>query len=151
MPVGVLRPDDWDFPLLLHVFGAMVLVGALCVVVTALLAAWRDREESLVLRRLALRTLLFAVVPSYVVMRIGGQWLVSEENLDESEPDWLDVGYFIADLSVLVLIATVALAALAARRAARSAQFGRAAAVLSVVLLAAYLVAVWAMTTKPGV
>jgi hypothetical protein len=36
------------------------------------------------------------------------------------------------------------------RRGARGGPLGRAAAVLAIVLLAAFLVAVWAMTTKPG-
>ena len=151
--IAAIRPDDWDFPLLMHVLGAMLLVGALCVVLIALAAAWRLREaeEAAPLRRLAFQALLFGVVPSYVVMRIGGQWLASEENLDESEPDWLEVGYLVADLSALVLIATVVLAGLAVRRGARGGPLGRSAAVLAIVLLAAYLVAVWAMTTKPGV
>jgi uncharacterized membrane protein len=151
MPLAVLRPDDWDFPLLLHVFGAMVLVGALAVVVTALIAAWRPREGSLVFRRLAFRTLLFAALPSFVLMRIGGQWLVSEENLDDvdPEPDWLGVGYLVADLGLLVLVATIVVAGFAARRGERGDALGRVTAVLATVLLAAYLVAVWAMTTKP--
>jgi uncharacterized membrane protein len=150
--VGALRPDDWDFPLLVHVLGAMLLVGTVCVVVAALVMAWRRREaeEAAPLRRLAFQALLFGVVPSYVLMRIGGQWLASEENLDETEPGWLDVGYVVADVSVLVLVATLVLAGLAVRRGARGGPLGRAAAVLSIVLLAGYLVAVWAMTAKPG-
>ena len=152
MIVGALRPDDWDFPLLVHVLGAMLLVGTLCVVVAALVTTWRLREaeDAAPLRRLAFRALLFGVVPSYVLMRIGGQWLASEENLDESEPDWLQAGYVIADVSVLVLLATLVLAGLSVRRGARGGPLGRAAAVLAIVLLAAFLVAVWAMTTKPG-
>jgi hypothetical protein len=150
--LGALRPDDWDFPLLVHVLGAMLLVGALCVVIVALVATWRMREtaEAAPLRRLAFQALLLGVVPSYVVMRIGGQWLASEENLDESEPGWLQVGYVVADVSVLVLIAALVLAGLSVRRGARGGPLGRAAAVLSIILLAAYLVAVWAMTAKPG-
>ena len=152
MFLGALRPDDWDFPLLVHVLGAMLLVGALCVVIVALVATWRMREtaEAAPLRRLAFQALLLGVVPSYVVMRIGGQWLASEENLDESEPGWLQVGYVVADVSVLVLIAALVLAGLSVRRGARGGPLGRAAAVLSIILLAAYLVAVWAMTAKPG-
>ena len=152
MVVGALRPDDWDFPLLVHVLGAMLLVGALCVVIAALVATWRvrDAEEAAPLRRLAFQALLFGVLPSYVVMRVGGKWLASEENLDESEPDWLEVGYVVADVGGLVLLATLLLAGLSVRRGARGGPLGRAAAVLSIVLLAALLVAVWAMTAKPG-
>ena len=32
MNVAAIRPDSWDFPLFLHVTGAMLLVGALVVV-----------------------------------------------------------------------------------------------------------------------
>jgi hypothetical protein len=152
MPLLALRPDDWDFPLLLHVLGAMLLVGTVTVVLAALIAAWRRREQDAVaLRRLAFRTLLLGVVPSFVLMRIGGEWLVSEENLDESEPDWLGVGYVTADVGLVVLLAAILLAGLAVRRGARGSTLGRVAALLSAVLLAAYLIAVWAMTTKPGV
>jgi hypothetical protein len=53
---------------------------------------------------------------------------------------------------VLLLIATI-LTGLAARRgraeSSRSSTLARVATVLTGVLLAAYLVAVWAMTTKP--
>src|ERR687895_1159523 len=109
MPVFVLRPDDWDLPLFLHVLGAMILVGALCVVVIALLATWRTREaeEAAPLRRLGFQALLLGALPSYLLMRIAGEWIASEEDLDESDPDWLGVGYVIADLGALVLLVTL--------------------------------------------
>jgi uncharacterized membrane protein len=39
--LAAIRPDSWNFPLLLHVFGAMVLVGGLVTAVTALILGSR--------------------------------------------------------------------------------------------------------------
>ena len=63
------------WPLFLHVLGAMVLVGALLAVLTALALAWKDGGGGSLLRRIALRTLLLGAVPAYVAMRVGAQWL----------------------------------------------------------------------------
>jgi hypothetical protein len=151
VPLAVLRPDDWDFPLLLHVLGAMLLVGTLVVVVTALFAAWRNRddEQTAALRRLAFATLLAGALPSYVLMRIGAEWIASEENLDDADVGWIDLGYIVADLGLVVMVLTAVLAGLAVRRGTAGGTLGRVAGVLAAVLVAAYVVAVWAMTTKP--
>jgi hypothetical protein len=57
MSIAAVRPDSWNFPLLLHVLGAMVLVALLAVAAVVLSAALRsdDRADAL---RLAFRTLL---------------------------------------------------------------------------------------------
>jgi hypothetical protein len=151
VPLAVLRPDDWDFPLLLHVLGAMLLVGTLVVVVTALFAAWRNRDDAqtAALRRLAFATLLAGALPSYVLMRIGAEWIASEENLDGADVGWIDLGYVVADLGLVVMVLTTVLAGLAVRRGTAGGTLGRVAGVLAAVLMAAYVVAVWAMTTKP--
>lgn len=151
MPLAVLRPDDWDFPLLLHVLGAMLLVGTLVVVVTALFAAWRNRDDAqtAALRRLAFATLLAGGLPSYVLMRIGAEWIASKENLDDADVGWIDLGYVVADLGLVVMVLTTVLAGLAVRRGTAGGTLGRVAGVLAAVLVTAYVVAVWAMTTKP--
>lgn len=151
MPVAVLRPNDWDLPLFLHVLGAMVLVGTLVVAVAALAGEWRAREarDAAALRRLAFGTLLVGALPSYVLMRVGAEWIGSEENVDEIDAAWVDIGQLIANLGLLVLIAATVLAWIAVRRGAAGGPLSRVAAVLAAVLLAAYIVAVWAMTTKP--
>ena len=152
MPFALLRPDEWDFPLLLHVLGAMLLVGTLIVVLIVLLAAWRMREvsQARALRRFGFLTLLVGALPCYVLMRIGAEWIGSEENLDEVDAEWADIGYVTADLGLLVLVAATVVAWVAARRGAAGGLLSQIAAVLTAVLLAAFLVAVWAMTTKPG-
>jgi uncharacterized integral membrane protein len=60
MVIAVVRPNDWELPLFLHVLGAMVLVGTLVVAVAALAGEWRAREarDAAALRRLAFGTLL---------------------------------------------------------------------------------------------
>ena len=153
MPLAILRPDDWDFPLFVHVLGAMALVGALVVVVTALLLVWRsdDAARHAFLTRFAFQSLLLAVIPSYIVMRIGGQWIESREDVDD-EAAWIGIGYVTADIGALLILVATALAGVAARRMRRggaSTVVPRAAAVVSSLVLAGYVVAMWAMTVKP--
>ena len=153
IPLGIVRPEDWEFPVLVHVLGAMLLVGSLVVVVTALVVPWiRGGADRPATTRFAFWTLVFAIVPSYVVMRVGAQWAASVED----QPDdvtWLTVGYIVSDVGVPLTLVAIMLAGLGLRASRRDPQRGvaleRAAAVLSVVLLAAYVVAVWAMTVKP--
>jgi hypothetical protein len=154
--VLAIRPDDWNFPLLLHVAGAMLLVGTLLVAVWALLVAPRRTDGADVgvgLTRLGWWTLLAGVVPSFLLMRLAGQWIASKEGLDESDVAWIGIGYTTGDLGALVLLVTLIVGGLAARRARRANEGGGAlattAGVLAAILLIAYLVAVWAMTTKP--
>ena len=153
MPLAILRPDEWDFPLLVHVLGAMLLVGTLTVALTVFVGAWRrqgDATESAAMRRLAFQALLVGALPSYVVMRIGAEWIASEEELDEAEADWIDIGYVTADAGLLVLVAATVVGFVAVRRGAAGGPLGRVSMILVGLLLAAYLVAIWAMTTKPG-
>ena len=151
MTTALVRPDDWNFPLLLHVAGAMLLVGALVTVAGLLLLAWRGNSPGL--SRLAFRTLLIAAIPSYVVMRVGAEWINSKENIPD-DVGWISIGYIAADAGLLLLLISTILAGLAERRARREpgggGTLGRVATVLTLVVLAAYVVAVWAMTAKPN-
>jgi hypothetical protein len=65
--IAVVRPDSWGFPLFLHVFGAMVLFGALLATVTVSVVGLRVP----VLARSAFWALLAGAVPAWVLMRIG--------------------------------------------------------------------------------
>jgi hypothetical protein len=69
-----------------------------------------------------------------------------------NEPTWLDIGMISADAGGLVLVITLILGGVGVRRLDRGQGAGllKAVLVLSVVLLAAYVVAVWAMAGKPG-
>jgi hypothetical protein len=155
--VAAIRPDSINIALLVHVAGAMLLVATLCVVAVALLASWRqaDGAAAVALTRFGLRALLLGVVPAWILMRIGAQWTASREHIPDSyDPSWLSIGYLTADAGgVLILLSLVAsifgLRRLRQPGDARSA-VGRAVSVAAVLLIAAYAVAVWAMTTKPS-
>jgi hypothetical protein len=148
--VAAIRPDAWDFPLFLHVAGAMLLVGALVVVVATMAAAVRRGDGAEVLTALAFRTLLIGVLPAYVVMRAGAEWIASEEDVPD-DADWIGIGYSTADGGLLLTVIAAVLAWRAARRgAAGPGGLGRAVLVLAAVLIVAYGVALWAMTAKPG-
>ncbi len=150
--LAAIRPDDWNFPLLLHVLGAMVLVGGLVTVVSALVITWRRDEAVTLLTRLAFRTLLLAVLPSYLLMRITAQWVASKENVDDADVAWISIGYIVTDGGAVILLCSLILGYLGVRKA-RVGGGGRglfrALTVLSSILLVALLVAMWAMTTKP--
>jgi hypothetical protein len=146
---AVLRPDQWDFPLFLHVAGAMLLVGALVVVTVTMAAAARNGEGVEVLTRLAFRTLLLGVIPAYILMRVGAEWILSKEGLPD-DLGWIGIGYGVADGGLLLaIIATVLAWRVARRGAARPGGAGRAVFVLAALLIVAYGVAIWAMATKP--
>jgi hypothetical protein len=153
--LAVVRADEVNFPLFLHVLGAMLLVGMLLAVVSAIAVGWRrsDPLESAALTRFGLRTLLFGVVPAYIVMRVGAQWTEAEEDLPEAVEDsaWLGIGYVTADIGALLILVSIVLAivGLLRLRTGKGIAFGRAIGVIAALLLAAYVVAVWAMTVKP--
>jgi hypothetical protein len=147
---AAIRPDHWDLPLFLHVAGAMLLVGALVVVVATMAAALRDGEGVEVLTRLAFRTLLIGVIPAYVLMRVGAEWIASEEGVPD-DLSWIGIGYGVADGGLLLtLIATVLAWRVARRGEGRPGGLGRAVFVLAALLILAYGVAIWAMATKPA-
>ena len=135
-----------DLPLILHVGGAMVLVGALACAAVLLLAAARADGGTDHLR-VGMRTLLWGAIPSFVVMRVGAEWTASEANVDD-DAAWIGIGYMTSDAGALLLIIATVLAAVAARRGVAGGR-ARWAAGLSLFMIAAYAVALWAMTTKP--
>ena len=150
--LAAIRPDAWNLPLFLHVLAAFVLVGALVMVMASLAGASRNGSAAAV--RLGFRSLLLAALPAWIVMRVSAQWLLSEENLDEEAPGWVDIGFITSESTLLLLIAATVCAGVAARRAARGGRAGGGLSFAVVLLLGisvlAYLVAVWAMTTKPS-
>ena len=130
-----------NLALFVHVLSAMVLVGSLVLVVTAL------ASDNL---RLGYRTLLIAVLPSWIAMRVAAQWVLSEQGLDDLDPPpaWVDIGFITSEGSLLLLIAATVCAGMAARRA-RGGGLRTATLVLVGITLIAYVVAIWAMSTKP--
>ena len=147
--LAALSPDSVNFQLLVHVAGASILVGGLVTALVAQALSWqRDEPGASSFRRLSFWALLLAAVPGWIVMRIGAEWIYREawDGFDE-EPAWLGIGFITAEPGALILLISVILAGLAMRR--DSGTLARIATVLTTVLLVAYVVAIWAMTTKP--
>jgi hypothetical protein len=141
---AAVRPDAWELPLFVHVLGAVMLVGTLVVVFAMSAAAVRGGDGAAVLSRLSFRALVIGVLPSYVVMRAGAEWVASEEAVDD-EWAWIGIGYMTSDVGLLLTLIAIGLAWRASRRGTPA----RAVMVLAAVLLLAFAVAIWAMTTKP--
>jgi hypothetical protein len=139
--LAAIRPDDWNIALFVHILGAMALVGSLVLVATSIAA------DNL---RLGFRTLWIAVIPSWIVMRLSAEWIASEENVNDIDPvpAWVDIGYSTSEGSFLLLIIATVCAGIAARRA-RGGGLRTATLVLVGISLVAYVVAIWAMSTKP--
>lgn len=153
MTALIIRPDSWNLPLLLHVGGAMALVASVSVAAIALVQGWRTSDPSAAsLKRFGARTLLYAAIPSYLVMRIAAQWVESREGLGNSNAAWLGDGYLAADLGGLILLIATIVANMAVRRDpdAGLGMLAKVGAGLSLILVALYVFAVWAMTTKPS-
>lgn len=149
--VAAVRPDSWNFPLFVHVFGAMILVGGL-LAATSVLAFARGSERFL---RLGYWTLVAVALPGYIVMRTGAEWLYSKEGWgdlpDDAIPTWLDLGYIIADLGALLFLVALILGGLGVwrMRGGKGSALLKATMVLALIVLAAAVVAIWAMSGKP--
>jgi hypothetical protein len=145
-----IRPDEWQLPLFLHILGAMVMVGALVMAASYLFVA--RRNGSLEASVVGFRSLLYVALPAFIVMRVGAQWIADEEGVVDSDATWIVLGFIISDAGgLLVIISTIA-AGLALRRARAAGSGGRGTAVAAwavSVLIVAYVVAIWAMVTKP--
>jgi uncharacterized membrane protein YkgB len=151
----LIRPDSWNFPLFLHVAGAMLVTASLVVAVAALFVAWRaDGHDRAAITRFAFRTLLIAGIPSYFLMHGAAEWIVSRENIpSENEPGWVGLGYGMADIGGIVMLLATILAWLGARRlrsGGGGAGLAKAATLLATLVVAMFVVAIWAMTTKPS-
>jgi hypothetical protein len=148
--LAAIRPDSWNFPLLVHVLGAMILVGGLLTAAAALVSARGNAR----LLRLGYRSLLAVGLPGYILMRVGAEWMYSKESLDQlpDDPTWVGIGYITADAGALLLL----IALIAGGFGLRRLRTGKGTALLnvsmgiSILLLAAYVVAIWAMSAKPS-
>jgi hypothetical protein len=151
--LGLIRPHDWDLPLIVHILGAMILVGALTLSAVSLIAAWRTNSGPLT--RLGFMSLFYGAIPGWIVMRGGAQWIASKEGLDNDNVDltWLNIGFSTADMGFALLIIATVIGGLMVRRIRRDGSPSpiptRIATGLVSLMLIGYLVAVWAMTTKP--
>ena len=146
-----VRPDSWNFPLLLHVGGAMILVAGVLTATSALVVACGEGQ----LLRLGYRALLIVALPGFIVMRASAEWIADKEGFKAKgapEPDWLGIGYIVSDGGALLLIIALIVGGIGSSRM-RKGEGGqgllRATLVISIVLLVAFTVAIWAMSGKP--
>jgi hypothetical protein len=149
--LAAFRPDSWDFPLLVHIVGVVLFVGG--VVSAAALLGYARGDAKLL--RLGYWTLLALALPGYIVLRIGGEWLNDKYNdltPGVDEPAWLTIGYIVADLGALLLLASLIIGGIGVYRLRDGKGTGllKATLALSIVIIAAGLVAVWAMAGKPS-
>jgi hypothetical protein len=150
--LAAVRTHDVDLALLVHVAGAMVLVGGVVTAAIAALVGWRD--ESPRLRRFAVMTLLAAALPGWIVMRAGAEWTYSKEHWSSapSDPTWLGIGYGVSDIGGLLLLIALILGGVGMRRSRQGGGDGllRASGGIAAALVVIYAVAVWAMGAKPS-
>jgi hypothetical protein len=147
--LAAVRPDSWNFPLFVHVLGAMILVGGTLTAASALAFA---RGEA-VLLRLGYWSLLAVALPGYILMRTGAQWIYSKEGLDDAPVDaaWTGIGFLVADAGALLLLIALIVGGIGVRRlrSGGGKSLLQVSMVISLLLLAAYVVAIWAMAAKP--
>jgi hypothetical protein len=149
--LATIRPDSWNWALLVHVAGAMVLVGGLLTAGGAAVLARRD--DTGVLARFSYLTLVAIALPGFLIMRGGAQWLYDKEGFTgDDDPAWIGIGFGTSDLGALLLLIALVLGGIGLRRSRRGGGEGllRASGTIALVLLALYVVAVWAMAGKPG-
>lgn len=147
--LAAIRPDDWNVPLFLHILGAMILVGATLTGASALAFA-RGNAQIL---RLGYWSLLIVGLPSYVLMWGAGHWIYSKEGLDDSPIDsaWTAIGFVVAEGGAALFVVSLIVGGIGVRRLrdGRGEGLLKVTMVISLVLLAAFVVAVWAMAGKP--
>ena len=145
--LATIRPGAWDLPLFVHVLGAMVLVGAAA---TGVRAAFVSEPAAATgwAARFAYRTFLLAALPAFVVMRVGAEWIRTKEFGSGTDPQFVTIGYSVADLGGVLLIVGIVLSWYALRRSRP--RLTKAAAIAIGVALVGWLVAVWAMGAKPS-
>jgi hypothetical protein len=144
--LALIRPDSWNFPLFLHILGATVLFGTIATVAIAGFASRTHAGYEGLLTRVAARTFLFGVIPSFILMRGAAQWIVGKEFPGNAKtPGWVDVGFIVTEPGAVLLLITGILIWLSVRRG----RLMLAVPVLAAVYVVALGVAWVAMSGKP--
>lgn len=151
--LAAIRPDAQDFALLLHLVGATIAFGGLLACAVSLLLA---RGETRLLR-LGYFSLLLITLPGWILMRLAGQWIYSQQHWSDlpsnlSDPAWLKIGFIVSDWGGVLFLVSLVVGGVGVRRLQTgdgSTTLLRVTMVISLVLAVAFAVAVWAMTGKP--
>jgi len=152
--IAMVRPDSWNLAVFVHVAGAMILMGGLVTAVGAGLVGWRDENSAL--RRIGALTLFAVALPGWIIMRVGAEWAYNKEGWDKVPdkltPTWLDIGYITADGGGIILLVALVLGGIGVRKARSGGGTGllKASTVLAAVVIAVYIVTIWAMGGKPS-
>jgi len=143
--LAIVRPDSWNLPLFLHILGATVLFGTTATIAIAGFASRTHSEHEKLLWRVAVKTFLFGVLPSFILMRVGAQWIVGKEFPgDAKTPGWIDVGFIVSEPGALLLIIVGILLAVRRQRVLL------AVPILTAIYVVALGVAWVSMSGKPG-
>jgi hypothetical protein len=102
--LALIRPDSWNLPLFLHILGATLLFGTVATVAIAGFASRSHAGYEQLLARVAQRTFVLGIVPAYILMRVGAQWIDSKEFPNGGEPGWVGVGFIVSDAGVILLL-----------------------------------------------
>jgi hypothetical protein len=151
--LAAIRGPGQDFPVLLHIVGATIVFGALLASAASLALA---RGEVRLLR-LGYFSLLLVGLPALILMRLSGQWIYDKQGWDDVpdklHPTWLPIGFVVADYGGMLLLVALALGGIGIFRL-RSGKGGstllKLTMVIALILIVAYIIAVWAMTGKPS-
>jgi hypothetical protein len=132
-------------PLFVHVLGATALFGGvLAVTILAFAASRYPPERTLFVRRLTFWLTLLLLVPAWVLMFAGAQWVVSQgyaKNLG-----WENAGAAVADGGAVLILALLLVSWLAWKRP----HLGSLVAALGTLYIVALGVAWFAMSYKPS-
>jgi hypothetical protein len=166
-----IRPDSWNFPLFVHILGATILVGGVMTCAGALAFAGGNVKQL----RYGYWSLLFVGLPGLIVMRIGAAAIWHKYNPNHGffwaifphpgkDPGWIEIGGTIADLGGAGLVLALILGWFGIRRLEHGqddflakipvvgkmegALLLKGTLLISVLLLAGYILAVWAMAGK---
>ena len=164
-------PSSWNLPLLVHVTGAMILVGGMLAAATALISAHGDEKRL----RLGYYSLLFVAFPGMILTKLGATLIWSKESPHSligaafphrDDPNWIMIGGTVLDGGGGLLVLGLILGWFGLRRMdGRENDFLakvpvlkkmtgetllKLTTIISVVLLAGYVAVIWAMGAKPG-
>jgi hypothetical protein len=164
------RPDSWNFPLLIHITGATILVGGMLGAAAALVLARGDQRKL----RLGYHSMLFVAFPGLVLTKLGATAIWSKESSHSligaafphsDDPRWIMIGGTALDGGGALLVLGLILGWFGLRRMDGRSDFLakvpvvknmsgatllKGTTIISVVLLVGYVLAIWGMSTKPA-
>ena len=149
-------PSSWNVPLLVHVAGAMILVGGVLAAVAALVSAHGDERRL----RLGYYSLLFVAFPGLILTKMGATAIWSKYSGHsffrsafpaKDDPHWIQIGGTALDMGGGALVLALILGWFGLKRldTKRGQQMMKLVMIISIGLLAAYVLAIWAMGTRP--